>query len=141
MEQVAKLKRTWKLATVLQIVQKIPENYCPCLYLSMGQIWWLTELWLKSCKKCIISSTNIHHVTDLVNQGMVEKTKTWISREHRLSSKHFYSRFPTKIQFLYCLFSLVTPWSSTMVDTKRKIFWILGMQIAVKCIFVFSLGF
>ena len=33
LEQVAKLKRTWNLALVLQIVQKIPENYCSCLYL------------------------------------------------------------------------------------------------------------
>ena len=37
LEQVAKLKRTWNLASVLQIVQKIPENYWPCLYLSTGQ--------------------------------------------------------------------------------------------------------
>ena len=26
-EQIAKSKRTWNLALVLQIVQKIPENY------------------------------------------------------------------------------------------------------------------
>ena len=37
--QVAKLKRTWNLAPVFQIVQKIPENYCPCLFLSIGQVW------------------------------------------------------------------------------------------------------
>ena len=38
LEQVAKLKRAWNLAPVLQIVQKIPENYCPCLYLLIGQV-------------------------------------------------------------------------------------------------------
>ena len=39
LEQVAKLERTWNVASVLQIVQKIPENYCLCLYLSIGQVW------------------------------------------------------------------------------------------------------
>ena len=29
---------------VLQIVQKIPENHCPCLHLSIGQVLWLNEL-------------------------------------------------------------------------------------------------
>ena len=37
--QVARLKRTWNLAPVLQIVQKITENYCPYLYLSTGKVW------------------------------------------------------------------------------------------------------
>ena len=36
LEQVAKLKRTWNLVSVLQIVQRICVNYCPCLYLSNG---------------------------------------------------------------------------------------------------------
>ena len=44
---IAKLKRTWNLSPVLQIVQKIPENYCPCLYLLVSQVWWLNELWFK----------------------------------------------------------------------------------------------
>ena len=47
LEQVAKLIRTWFLGPVLQIVQRIPENYCLCLYLSVSQIWWLNELWFK----------------------------------------------------------------------------------------------
>ena len=34
LESCNKLKRTWNLAPVLQIFQKIPENYCPSLYLS-----------------------------------------------------------------------------------------------------------
>ena len=38
LEQVAKLKKTWNLAPVFQVVQKIPENDCPCLYLSIGQV-------------------------------------------------------------------------------------------------------
>ena len=47
----------WKgpgtLASVLQIVQKIPEN---CLYLSIGQVWWLNKLWFKSyIQKCTLS--------------------------------------------------------------------------------------
>ena len=41
LEQVAKFKRTWNLATVLQKVQKIPKSYCPCLHLSNRQVCWL----------------------------------------------------------------------------------------------------
>ena len=37
--QVAKLRRIWNLAPVLQIVQKVTENYCLSLYLSTGQVW------------------------------------------------------------------------------------------------------
>ena len=45
--QFAKLKRTWNLVQLLQIVQKIPENYCPCLELLPYQ---LTKLgYLMSC--------------------------------------------------------------------------------------------
>ena len=29
------------LSPVLQIVQTFPENYCPCLYLSIGHVWLL----------------------------------------------------------------------------------------------------
>ena len=90
MGQVAKLKRTWNLASVSQIVQKITENYCTCLYLSTGQIWWLHDLWyLWICKiyskMHLISCTNTHRdVTDLVNHGMVKNTKTWISWERNI---------------------------------------------------------
>ena len=38
MEQIAKLKRTWNLVRVLQIVQQIPENHFPCLNLFIGQV-------------------------------------------------------------------------------------------------------
>ena len=37
-------------------------------------------------------------------------------------STFVYSRFPQKIQFLYCLLSLVAPWGGSMVDTEGKIF-------------------
>ena len=45
LEEIAKLKMAWNLAPPLQIVQKISENYCPCLYLSTDQVWLLNELW------------------------------------------------------------------------------------------------
>ena len=45
LEQVAKLERTWNLASVIEIVQKIPDNFCSCLYLSTVQVLWLSELW------------------------------------------------------------------------------------------------
>ena len=45
-----------KLSPILQIVQTIPENYCSSLYLSIGQVWWLNELWFKIyIQKCILS--------------------------------------------------------------------------------------
>ena len=51
------MKRAWNLAPLLQIIQKIPENCCPGLYLSIGQVWcWLNELWFKRyIKKCTLS--------------------------------------------------------------------------------------
>ena len=84
--QVAKLERTWNLAPLLQIVQKITENYRPFLYLLTSQVWWLLELWLKIyIQKCTLShvlNTNTQRdVTDLVNHRMVKNTKTWISWE------------------------------------------------------------
>ena len=81
------MKRTWNLAPVLQIVQKIPENYCPCLYLSIDQVWWLNELWFKRYSKMhLVSCTNTHHdVTDFVDLGIVKNTKTWISSERNIT--------------------------------------------------------
>ena len=87
MEQVAKLKRTWILAPVLQIVQKIPENYWPCLYLFTGQIWWLHDVVQKIYPKMYpVSCTNTHHdVTYLGNHRMVKNTKTWISWKQNIT--------------------------------------------------------
>ena len=83
---VAKLKRTWNLASVSQIVQQITENYCTCLYLSIGQVWWLHDLWFKRyIQKCTLSHAL---VTDLVNHGMVKNTKTWISWEWNISLRN-----------------------------------------------------
>ena len=41
------LKRACNLAQILKIVQKILENYCLYLHLSIDQVWWLNELWFK----------------------------------------------------------------------------------------------
>ena len=60
-------KRTWNLASVSQIVHKITENYCTCLYLSAGQVWWLHDLWFKRyIKKCTLSHVLILIVTSLI---------------------------------------------------------------------------
>ena len=66
-----------------QIVQKIPENYCPCLYLSTTQVWWLNELGFKRyIQKYTVSWINTHYdVTDLVNHRIIKNTKTWIPKE------------------------------------------------------------
>ena len=37
-------------------------------------------------------------------------------------STFVYSRFPPKIQFLYCLLSSVAPWGGPMVNSEGKIF-------------------
>ena len=81
--QVAKLKRTWNLASVLQIVQKVTVNYSPCLYLSTGWVWWLHELWFKRyIQKCTLSHVLILVMTSkIVSHGIVKNTKTWISWE------------------------------------------------------------
>ena len=81
----AKFKRTWNLAPVLQIVQKITENYCPRLYLSGVQVWWLHEFWFKRyIQKCTLPHLLILIATDSVNHGMVKNTKTWISWEQNI---------------------------------------------------------
>ena len=83
-----KSKRTWNLSSGLQIVQKITENYCLCLYLSIGQVWWINELWFhRSIQKRIVLCTIAHHdVTDLVNQGMVKNTniKIFLRTGHKV---------------------------------------------------------
>ena len=82
MGQVAKLKRTWNLAPVSQIVQKITESYCTCRYLST---WWFVVQKIYS-KVHLVSCTNTHRdVTDLVNHEMVKNTKTWISWEWNIN--------------------------------------------------------
>ena len=80
MEHIAKLKRTWNVAPVLQIFQKIPENYCPCLYLSIYQVWWLNELWFRRYTENT-PSLMYQYVTDLVNHGVVRNSKTWVAWE------------------------------------------------------------
>ena len=82
------MKRTWNLAPVLQIVQKILENYCPCLYLSTDQVWWLKWAVVQNIYSQMhpVSCTNNHHeVTDLVNHGMIKNTKTWLSSEGKIN--------------------------------------------------------
>ena len=65
--QVAKLKRTLNLAPVSQILQKITENYCPWLYLSADQVWWLHDVWFKRyIQKCTLSHVLILIVTSLI---------------------------------------------------------------------------
>ena len=79
MENVAKLKRSWNFALFLQIVQKIPEDYCPCLHLSIVDLTSLVTWWVvvqKIIQKCTLSHVNTHDVTDLVKHGMAKNTKT-----------------------------------------------------------------
>ena len=76
LRQVAKLKRTWNLAPVSQIVQKITENYCTCLYLSAGQVGDSMICGSNDILN-LVSCTNTHcDITDLVNHGMFKNAKT-----------------------------------------------------------------
>ena len=62
MGQVAKPKRTWNVAPVLQIVQNVTENYRPCLTLLTGSM----TLWVvvqKIYSKCTLSHALILLVT------------------------------------------------------------------------------
>ena len=65
--QVAKLKSSWNLVPVFQIVQKITEYYCPCLYISTGKVWWLRDLWFKRyIQKCTLSQVLILIMTSQI---------------------------------------------------------------------------
>ena len=76
LEQVAKFKRTWNLAPVCQIVQKIPENYCPCLFLSIDRICWPNELWFKRyIPKCTLS-----HVLIMTSQICLDMARLKIQK-------------------------------------------------------------
>ena len=72
--QVPKLKRTWNLAPVLQIVQKITENYRTCLYLSICQVWWLCELWFKR----YIQKYTLSHVLILIMTSQIWYLMRWL---------------------------------------------------------------
>ena len=64
---VAKLERVWNLALVLQIVQKNSQKYFSCLYLSIDQVWWVNESWLKIYfQKCSLSHVLILTMTSQI---------------------------------------------------------------------------
>ena len=66
-----RLKMTWNLAPNLQTVQKIPGNYCFCLYLSIDQVWWLNMLWFnRYTQKCTLSYVLILIMTSQIWQIM-----------------------------------------------------------------------
>ena len=72
------MKRTWNLVPALQTLQKITQNYCPCSYLSIGQVWWLNEL----CFTCIFKNTLW---LMWLNYGVVKNTKILKSWEHNIT--------------------------------------------------------
>ena len=79
--RLLKLQRTWNLVLVLQIVQKIPKGYWPCLYLSVGKVWWLMSCGSKDIFKNAPCTYTHHGITNLVNHGMVKNTKDRTSWE------------------------------------------------------------
>ena len=87
MEQVAKLKRAWNSAPVLQLFKIFQKN------IALAFIYQLTKLGgLMSCGSkdklilYIVLCANTHFdVTYLANQWMVKNTKTWIARERNIT--------------------------------------------------------
>ena len=79
MEQVAKLKRTWNLAHSSKLFKRFLK------IIDLIYIYQLAKLMSFGSKdiyqKCTFSHNTHHDVTYLVNHGMVENTKTWISCE------------------------------------------------------------
>ena len=95
------MKRTWSLPTVLQIVQKILASYWPFLYLSIGQVWWLNELWFKRyIQKCTLSRVLIlimaHH---LLNHGIFKNKRTWIYWERNMNFLRNKNPFVAEVTF------------------------------------------
>ena len=88
-EQVAKLKKAWNLAPVLQILQKISEKYCPCLYLSIDQVWLVNDLWFKRyVEKCTLPHVLILIMMSQIymeNQEIVKNTKTRICQKQNIT--------------------------------------------------------
>ena len=79
LEQVATLKRIWNIAPLLQIVQKILENYCPGLYQSIGVLISCGSKDLLENAPCPMYTHHTHHdVTDLVNYEIVKNENTLI---------------------------------------------------------------
>ena len=75
-------KRPWNLALVLKIVQTIPKNCCPCIYLSISQVWWLiwwlnwwsTELWFERyIQKCTLPYVLILIMTQIMGLLKINK--------------------------------------------------------------------
>ena len=82
---------TWTLPIVLQIVQKIRENYCSYLYLSIGHVRSPNELWFKR----YIQKCTLYHVLILMMKSQIWKIMGWLNiqkpefliTEHNLSTK------------------------------------------------------
>ena len=66
---------------------KISENYCPCLYLSIGQVCWLYKLWFKRyIHKCIQSHLLIFIMMSQIWQIVWSfKRQVWISWEQDIN--------------------------------------------------------
>ena len=80
------MKKAWNLGLVLQIVQKISEKICPCLYLSIDQVSWVNELWFKGyIQKCPMSHVLILIMTSQIWWIIVVKNETWISWERNIT--------------------------------------------------------
>ena len=127
------MKRTWDLGPVLWIVQKIIKNYCPCLYLSIDQVWWFHGLWFKRYSKMyLVSCANTDcDVTDLVNHEMVRNTRTWISWEWNIiflwNKKILNLCLRWHILRSYCFVAEVTfnELQKEIAEKRLKLHWLL----------------
>ena len=51
-------------------------------------------------------------------------------------STFVYSRFPPKIQFLYCLLNQMAPWGGPVIDSEQKLFEIYICRLLEKVFFL-----
>ena len=66
---------------------KDSKKYCPCLYLSVGQVWWLNELWFKRyIQKCTQSQILI-----VIMISQIWQMRRWlkIQKLEYLRTKYF----------------------------------------------------
>ena len=149
MEQVAKFKRAWNFAPVLQIVRKFPEKYSPCLYLWIDHVWLVNELWFKryhsKMHRLIYYYLSWHH-------RFVKSWDSWkyksldISRmEHNFSMKKINLCLRWHILRSYCFVVEITfkrDFICELLDTDMILFhWLANLYCFVPLIEVCQLCF
>ena len=62
-DKIKKIRKSWLSGNSVQIFQKIAENYCRCLLLSIGQVWLLLSC---DSKDIYILKCTLPHIVTLI---------------------------------------------------------------------------